>query len=172
MDWRILIAKNALLKSKINEADINRVWSYHLPSLAATQEQVERFQEKIRRKVPEEYLSFLKCANGWKGFFQNNDLLGTADTFSKDCMDLLNSEFYNLRDVSIDNISKSDLFPIGVNYTDKDIFFLVLSQNEYYGKVIWFAGEEIQRFENFSDFFSSMIAYNERELAKLEASKK
>ncbi|MFL2443764.1 SMI1/KNR4 family protein, partial [Bacillus thuringiensis serovar israelensis] len=36
------------------------------------------------------------------------------------------------------------------------------------GEIIWFAGEEIDRFENFDEYFLAMIDYNREEILALK----
>ena len=67
---------------------------------------------------------------------------------------------------SIDNLSdygdKLCLLPIGANHESYDLYLMVLDNNsEYYGQVIWVAGEEVERYDDFEKFFNSLIKGNE-----------
>ncbi len=168
MDWKLLITKMVMVKSQISEADKDKIWPYNFPRVAASDLEIKEFKATIKKDIPDDYLSFLRAANGWKTFFQFNDLLGTRDLITNEYKEILDQEFYSLPEAVIDGVAKSELLPIAVNLFDRDIFFIILSKGELYGKVIWFAGEEIERFSDFQEFFTSMIAYNERELRKLK----
>ena len=168
MDWKLLVTQMVMVKSQIFEADKEKLWPYNFPNVAASERQIQRMKKKIGKDLPVDYVDFLKTANGWKGFFQNNDLIGTEDFDESKYVMLANEEFFSLDEAVVEGIKKEELFLVGINLTDRDLFFLVLSDNEKKGEVVWFAGEEVERFKNFSDFFASMIAYNKRELHKLK----
>jgi sulfatase maturation enzyme AslB (radical SAM superfamily) len=168
MDWKLMITKMVMVKSQISEADKDKIWPYNFPKVAATDADVQKLKETVKDEIPQNYIDFLKTANGWKAFFQFNDLLGTSDLLNSQYKDILQQEFYELEEAYIDGVSKEDLLPIAVNPFDRDLFFIVLSKGKLFGQVIWFAGEEVERFKDFQEFFASMLAYNERELCKLK----
>lgn len=69
------------------------------------------------------------------------------------------------RDFCVDNLAnvgnKKLLFPIGGSDYVEDLFLLVLdSTSEYYGSVIWTAGEEVERHRSFDEFFLALVEYN------------
>lgn len=52
--------------------------------------------------------------------------------------------------------------------SNKDVFVIIADINETDREaVIWFAGEEIDRFENFEEYFLAMIDYNREEVLAL-----
>lgn len=167
-NWKLLITHLVSIKSQIDDLDKNRIWRYHLPNVAASQSQIDQLTRKLNRAIPEEYLDFLKTANGWKCFLQDIDLLGTEDRFGEKYIATLNAEFFDLGEAQIAGIDKNNLLPIAVNISDRDLFFIVLAPQERFGEVIWFAGDIIESFPNFTEYFQSMIVYNERELRKLK----
>ncbi|MDV4340350.1 hypothetical protein MSG81_11880 [Acinetobacter baumannii] len=48
---------------------------------------------------------------------------------------------------------RNDLMPIAATLIDKDIFLIGKRNSSIAGKVIWYAGEEIEIFEKFNEFF-------------------
>jgi len=59
---------------------------------------------------------------------------------------------------------RDELVPIAASDVDLDIFFISKNKSVGEGEVIWFAGQEIQRFRGFEDFFLTMVDYNLEEL--------
>ncbi|MBL2434413.1 SMI1/KNR4 family protein, partial [Klebsiella pneumoniae] len=51
---------------------------------------------------------------------------------------------------------------------DKDLFVLCLPNSSRSGEIIWFAGEEIDRFKNFDEYFLAMVDYNREEILALK----
>lgn len=169
--WEGLTAVMCDIKREIDRADKEKLWEYHYPEVAAQMSEVELVQKKLGVKLPEEYIKFLLCANGWKSFYQHVDLFGTKD-FETERIEyarkLLSIEVQHNTEL---NKIHTDLLPIAVSKADKDLFVLVLKEGESYGQVIWLAGGEIERFENFKSCFEAMIEYNKEELKDLEEEK-
>jgi hypothetical protein len=168
MNWPVLISKIAMIKSKTYEKDGGKIWPYHLPNVKASEKQMEDFIRRIKISLPSDYLEFLRHANGWKGFFQYNDLLGTEDHQKIQYQKTMDNIFFSLEEANIPGIEKKSLFPIAVNSVDRDIFFIVAEPTKRFGKVIWYAGQVIETFSDFSAFMNAMIAYNERELKRID----
>jgi hypothetical protein len=163
MDWKLMISRLVLINGEIYKVDKKGLWPYTLPKVAAAEEQLTEFQKKLGRTLPEEYLEFLRHANGWYGFHQETDLL-SVDDFFNDKYDKSISLFFDSDEYYVEGIEKKDLLPIGVNPPNGDIFYLSLSNDEYFGNVIWYAGWEVERYSNFDEFFMAMIEYNRSEI--------
>lgn len=162
--WKELLVIMLIVRDELYKADREGLWEYHYPEVAVQMNEIVYIQEKLKVKLSKEYINFLLCANGWKCFYQLVDLFGTKD-FESEVMEyakrLLNVELeYNDSLYKI----KDFLFPVAVSRTDKDLFVMVLTEDEEYGQIIWLAGGEIDRFESFYEFFKAMIEYNREEL--------
>lgn len=105
-EYKIALVKIVEIKSKIHDFDKNRIWKYIFPNVAATEYQIVSFEEIMKIKLPEMYREFLFVANGWKSFFQDNDLLGIDFEENKEYYSLVNEEFTNLNEASIDYFEK------------------------------------------------------------------
>lgn len=164
--WKELIVIMLNVRNNLLKADTSGLWQYDFPEVAATKEEVENIQKHLGIKLSDEYIKFLLCANGWKCFYQMVDLFGTHEFVSdkmKHAIKLLNIEIEfneSLKDV------KEYLFPIAVSRNDKDLFIMMLNDNNF-GEIIWLAGGEIDRFVSFIEFFESMIEYNKEELEEM-----
>lgn len=161
IDWKIEISKLVYVKQVIADLDKQKLWPHHLPRIAASNEDVANLENKIQRKIPDEYLEFLRFANGWSGFYQHVDLLGTDDYFNEELMAYADEIF---KQTSFANDRIEDLLIIATTRHDTDLFCLNLDS----GEVVWFAGDEIERFETFDEFFLAMLDYNREEINDLK----
>ena len=170
MDWPREIATMAYVKQAIRACDVRNLWPYQLPTLAATSEQIQAAERHLGFRLDAEYSSFLCHANGWRGFYQSVDLFGTDDLIAGERMGRARKMLADVEPsvVSASGVRKDDLLPIGATSADLDLFVLTTPGDESPGRVIWFAGTEIQRFENFGEFFLSMVDYNRSELTALQ----
>jgi hypothetical protein len=66
------------------------------------------------------------------------------------------------------NIAENEVVAIGASEFDLDVFLLFSPNSRLLPcGVLWFANEEIDRYDSFADFFSSMVNYNARIAQKL-----
>ncbi len=165
--WKDLIGYACIIQNKLMQLDKKHIYEFHCPKLAATEEQINEAQAKIGFELPKDYKDFLLCANGWDCFWLNVDLFGTQELTSSRVTDALDLLF----DVVIEYFPelekrKNSILPIANSEEDLDTFILFLSNDEYYGKVIWIAGQEIDLFDSFEQFFCSMVLYNKNRALK------
>jgi len=159
-DWKLEIVRNAYWKQLQAQYDKNHLFPWRLPKVAATEEQVVAAERAVGFVFPQDYRDFLLHANGWVGFHLGTDLFGTPDFVSGRAREpLRRAELANyLGDIGLD---PHEYIPIGTN---KDYFedFILLSPSARHlpGGVIWFSYDEVDRFNSYFEFFSSMINYN------------
>lgn len=155
-----LIGYLYIVREKIRAEDKDKLWEYSLPRVKATNEAVSIWEEQNELVLPEAYKEFLLVANGWPNVFQDKDLFSLEElSLSKDnrYVQCLNDCVDNIHDVG----DKACLLPIGGTKYSYDLYLIVLDRsNEYYGQVLWVAGEEVERHSDFNAFFESLIAYN------------
>lgn len=152
---------------ELTAADKGELWEHYNPEPAAEMSEIMQAQEKLNVRFSEEYIEFLKTANGWNCFYQLVDLFGTEDFISEESERMTYAK--NLLNVNLEYIDslqsiRDYLLPIAVSRTDMDLFVLMLAEGEEYGQVVWLAGGEIERFSSFNHFFEEMIEYNREEL--------
>jgi hypothetical protein len=166
--FKYLVVQNLEIKSKIHDRDKDGLWPYNFPKIALKENQINDFEIMQGKKLPFEYREFLKITGGWIGYMQCNDLVGIDYISNSKYMKIYDDVFLGLDDVWIEGVEKSDLLPISINTFDGDIF-LISVNNCTLGKIYWIgSGNEIDRWDNFVDYFASIIEYNKRELLKLE----
>jgi hypothetical protein len=57
-------------------------------------------------------------------------------------------------------LAKSNLFPIGADVIDRDLFIMVKPGVKSSMRIFWLAEKEIARFPSFSEFFLSIVDHN------------
>ena len=60
--------------------------------------------------------------------------------------------------------SRQELLPIAASSLDKDLFVIATPDSASPGEVLWLAGDLVDRFENFDEFFLSMVDYNRADM--------
>ncbi|SEI94068.1 SMI1 / KNR4 family (SUKH-1) [Bhargavaea ginsengi] len=170
-DWKDQIAVMHLVKQELMKRDKDRLWPHHLPEVGATEEQMQEAEKALGFPLDPQYYEFLMHADGWKGFLQTVDLLGTRELMGSPLMDealaLLGAIEPDVLDDS--GFSREQLLPIAAGTHDRDLFVIALPDSPAPDTVIWFAGEEIERFESFEEYFLAMVDYNREEVEALSA---
>lgn len=165
--WVVRIVRMLEVRNKMYIADKEQLWEYYYPEVAANTEDVESLQKRLNIRLSQDYIDFLLRADGRKRFYQDVDLFGTQDfdteimTYAKQLLNI-ELEYHD----SLCQI-KDDLLPVAVSRTDKDLFVMVLTEGEDFGKIVWLAGGEIDRFSSFVEFFDSMMEYNRLDLESM-----
>lgn len=171
VDWKVEIAKMFYAKQALHRTDKEELWPWHLPEVAATEDELATTEDELGFSIDPEYRDFLRHANGWKGFFHDIDLFGTFElknvTKNTKVSKILKGMGYSLART---NVSRDAIFPIGVSRNDIDLFTIVRHSLNQSGEVIWFAGGEIDRFQSFTDFFLAMIEHVFEELKDIQCS--
>jgi hypothetical protein len=165
-DWKAEIVRLVQCKQLIHERDNQGALPWHLPAVAASADRIAAAEQGARSLFPASYRDFLAHANGWKGFYLLVDLFGTGDLIAGGSQRVLArpevSAFVEAQGLN------GQVTAIGASDHETDVFLLVApSAATLPGGVIWWAGEEIDRFEDFFAFFTAMVAYNARIAEKL-----
>jgi len=168
--WEKEISVLVYIKQILSDLDKSHLWQYHLPEVAASEIEIVTLEKHLGFNLDTRYADFLRRANGWRCFYQSVDLFGTKE--------LLNSKIYQQAQLILDSIDenviktsglhKDDLLPIGATPFDMDIFFLAKPSSRHSGEIFWFAGQEIDRYPNFEEFYFAMVDYNRAEVEDLK----
>lgn len=161
--WENEIEVLISIKKEIKDKDINEIWEFNLPQKAAADDEIQKIELKLGYTLDEAYVSFLKIANGWKAINQAIDLFGTNE--------LLDSEQMNYAQILLKTLSEDgvlhasgfdydELLPIAVSRYDTDLFVIAKNGSNCPGIIIWFAGYEVERYDNFEEFFRAIVEYN------------
>ncbi|MCC7385075.1 MAG: SMI1/KNR4 family protein [Deltaproteobacteria bacterium] len=169
-DWRAAIVELIHLQQAVNEADRSGLWQWHLPEVAASADELEAAEARLGYALDPGLRGFLRFANGWKRFCQTIDLFGTKELCDVDRMKLVRRQLVEALPPDLLSSVAEDaesLQPIAAAEHDKDVFVAPVSHRRMSGTIIWLAGEEVDRFGSFDEFFGSMVEYNRRVLRRL-----
>jgi len=173
-NWIDKIVTMIYVKEEIAQWDYLGLWSHHLPEVAATEMQLAAVEAHLGHKLDASYKDFLRCSNGWRGFYQTVDLFGTGDLLGSSLMNHTMEMLRVLDDafpLEYTGFSIAELLPIAATRFDEDIFVLTHPTSQQPGIVIWLAGEEVDRFPSFEEFFLAMLDYNRQEINNLKEDK-
>ena len=125
-DWKKEIAAAWHVKDETAKLDVQNLWEYHLPRVAATERELAEVEAVIGHRLDARYREFLSFANGWKCFYQMVDLFGTAELSGGGLMDAAQEILVEILPESFKQgpIAKSELLPIAVSQTDRDMFVM------------------------------------------------
>lgn len=160
-DWRKQIAIAHLVKSRVAELDVNGMWPHCLPEVAATPKEISVVEALIGEPLDEKYSAFLRFANGWKCFYHSVDLFGTGDLDSGPNLQIARELLESLSSIeTLCGLAAPDLLPIAVSQDSIDVFAISRRHTPKPGEIFWFAGQLIDRFPDFDEFFLAMVDYN------------
>jgi hypothetical protein len=162
--WKDNIAVMFLVQEEIQRLDKLGIFQYYYPELAATEKQLASVEMHLGHPIDQKYRNFLLCANGWSCFSQSVNLFGTGDLMGSALMDYA-LEMLDVMDDAFPisdstGFSKSELLPIAATFEDRDLHVMTRPSSHQPGVVIWFAGQEIERYPNFEEYFLTMTDYN------------
>lgn len=168
-DWRPDIVRLVQIKQAIHEADAAGLWEYHLPRVAATQEDIEAAETDLGVELDAGYRELLQFANGWPSFFQTVDLFGTDDLRGGPRLEIARQMLDAVEPVVFaqSRLERDALIPIAASTVDLDIFVMPVVDRRQVPPVVWIAGYEIDRFPTVEDYVLAMIEYNTRDLDAL-----
>lgn len=167
-DWKTEISRLAYWKQIAAERDVHNILPWKLPRLAATENRIQDAEIAAGTTFTPDFKSFLRHADGWPGFHIATDLFGADEFLSGRNREVL--ERQEVADFIHEiGLELKDVTPIGASNVDLEVFLMVSPRStKMPGQVIWFVSEEIDRFESFENFFSSMVNYNARIADKLD----
>jgi len=170
-DWKAEIVKGVIAHQRLQELDVRGLWSYHLPEVAAGEDEIAATERRLGFALDSKYRAFLRHANGWRSFYQDVGIFGTRAllgegtmTAARDQLNALEPDVF-MNDVGIEI---GDLLPIAASELQPDMFLLGLSGSSAPGAVIWFAGYLVERFTDFDEFYLAMLDYNRRQIRIFE----
>ena len=163
LDWKSEIARLAMIRTNIAALDKRKALPWAFPGVAAAEEELLSAERTIGRRLPNGYREFLRFANGWKGFCVLTDLFGTQEL-----IDGRSGTACQRPDVigfcNDNGLEQAGCLVIGDSPNDLNLF---ATFREWPDAVVWLAGEEVDRYKSFAEFFAAMIAYNEQVAARL-----
>ena len=153
------------------EADWKGLWDYAIPHLHATEETVANTEAQLGFRLPESYRGFLLASNGWPYFFQDMSIFSTSD--------LLGGELHKAGQIQLeleecveamaaDGVIAADHFPVAASLESIDVALMGKPGTPAEGTVSWVRGEVMQRYDDFLDYYLSMMELNKLDTADLK----
>lgn len=169
IDWRPRIVAAVRLLQDLHA--MRPQWGTHLPELAATVAEVAEAEAKLGEQLDPEYRNFLSFASGWRAFYQSVDILGAGDLLGGEAHALAHRALsFLLPEVLAEaGLTMDTALPVAVSRDDLDLFVLHRASSPTPGAIVWFAGSEVDRFDDFVQFFDSMMLYNRQALDRAHA---
>lgn len=167
-----MIAQMVEKKNLLSSLDKEGLYRCLPPNPPATEAEIAEAESRIGEPLAPEYRDFLKHAAGWSGIVHHVDLfgpseLGAGPLFEKGVERVgWMMEFEVLEAVGF---KPDDLLPIAAPEDSIDVYTLVRRSSAHAGTVIWFRGDEIERYDDFHAYFKAMIGYNEAAIARAQA---
>ncbi len=170
-DWRPHILSLIEVKQAIDDHDRLRRWQYTFPSVAASETQIQSVEQALGLRIEPGYRGFLRYANGWRSFFQGVHLFGVEQLIEGSLRDSANELISGYDDAFFRHLGapREAIVPIAVSPEDKDLFVMVKQGSLLSTPVIWLAGEMVERFESFEQFFQSMLEYSKHDFHDIVA---
>ena len=152
------------------EADWTGLWDYALPHVHATEETVTNTEAQLGFRLPESYRGFLLTSNGWPCFYQDMTIFSTSD--------LLGGDLHKAGQIQLElpecveamaagGVIAADHFPVAASLTQIDVALMGKPGTPAEGTVSWVRGEVIERYDDFLDYYLSMMEYNKLDTADI-----
>ena len=170
--WPNYIGWGAMINQARMEADWKGLWDYAIPHLHATEETVASTEARLDFRLPESYRGFLLASNGWPYFFQNMTILSTSDLLSGELHEASQTQLESeecVEAMAANGVIAADHFPVAASLTQTDVALMGKPGTPAEGTVSWVRnGEVIERYDDFLDYYLSMMELNKLDTADLK----
>ncbi|GAA1847120.1 SMI1/KNR4 family protein [Microbacterium koreense] len=169
--WHRRITALVRQKEQIARLDKDRLFPYTLPAVGATEDQLDALESVIGMGLGEEHRSFLATANGWRAFFETQDLLSTdqlaGGPHRSAFTTWIDSAPPQARDAGF---TSANVLPIAVDLEMPLFSAMPITEGRVLGRVIVLdPSGVIDDFESFASYIDSTITYTQRNLEDFEA---
>ena len=170
--WPDYIGRGWMIVQARMEADWKGIWNYAIPHLHATEETVASTEAQLGFRLPESYRDFLLASNGWPCFFQNMSILSTSDLLSGELHKASQTQLESeecVEAMAADGVIAADHFPVAASLVQTDVALMGKPGTPAEGTVSWVRnGEVIERYDDFLDYYLSMMELNKLDTADLK----
>jgi hypothetical protein len=157
IDWPTEIAVLGVIKSTMAGVDVERIFEYRLPRVGASEERLRAVEASLGHRLPTQYREFLAYGDGWPAFWQFVDLFGTHELEGEVGRRVSELTPFVEPALAAIGLVPRQVLTIGVNRTAIDVFIIELDSGPAPGAVHWIAGEEVQAFPDFHEFYLAML---------------
>jgi len=168
--WPDYIGWGWMVNQARMEADWTGLWDYALPHVHATEETVAHTEAELGFRLPQSYRGFLLASNGWPCFYQDMTAFSTSD--------LLGGDLHKAGQIQLEleecveamaagGVVAADHFPVTTSLESIDVARMGKPGTPAEGTVSWVRGEVIERYDDFLDYYLSMMELNTLDIARL-----
>ncbi len=148
------------------EADWKGIWNYALPHVHATEETVARAEAQLGFRLPESYRGFLLASNGWPCFYLDMTAFSTSDLLGGELHEAGQTQLELeecVEAMAADGVIAADHFPVAASLESIDVALMGKPGTPAAGTVSWVRGEVIERYDDFLDYYLSMMELSKQE---------
>lgn len=148
------------------EADWKGIWNYALPHVHATEETVARAEAQLGFRLPESYRGFLLASNGWPYFYLDMTAFSTSDLLGGELHEAGQTQLELeecVEAMAADGVIAADHFPVATSLESIDVALMGKPGTPAAGTVSWVRGEVIERYDDFLDYYLSMMELSKQE---------
>ena len=170
-DWPTKIVELVRVKERIASLDVDRIFPYTLPAVAAPPSRLDAYEEHSGLVLDRGHRSFLEAADGWRAFFETQDLLSVEQLASGQHRDAFTVWIDTAPPQALaEGYSSATLLPIAVDLEMPLFAAMPVVDGQVAGQVLSLdPSGVIDDFPSFEEYFESTIAYTRRNLDDFES---
>ena len=152
------------------EADWKGIWNYALPHVHATEATVARAEAQLGFRLPDSYRGFLLASNGWSYFYLDMTAFSTSDLLGGELHEAGQTQLELeecVEAMAADGVIAADHFPVAASLESIDVALMGKPGTPAAGTVSWVRGEVIERYDDFLDYYLSMMELNKLDTADI-----
>ena len=164
--WPDYISWGWMIVQARMEADWKGIWNYALPHVHATEETVARAEAQLGFRLPESYRGFLLASNGWPYFYLDMTAFSTSDLLGGELHEAGQTQLELeecVEAMAADGVIAADHFPVAASLESIDVALMGKPGTPAAGAVSWVRGEVIERYDDFLDYYLSMMELSKQE---------
>ena len=168
--WPDYIGWGWMIVQQRMEADWTGLWDYAMPNPKASEETVASTEAQLGFRLPESYRGFLLASNGWPYFYLDMTAFSTSDLLGGELHEAGQTQLELeecVEAMAADGVIAADHFPIAASLVQTDVALMGKPGTPAEGTVSWVRGEVIERYDDFLDYYLSMMELNKLEITRL-----
>lgn len=170
-DWISKIVELAGVKERIARLDVGRILPYSLPAVAAPSSRLDAFEDHTGLILDPGHRSFLEAADGWRAFFETQDLLSVEQLAGGEHREVFTAWMESAPPQALaQGYSAETLLAIAVDLEMPLFAAMPVVEGRVSSRVLSLDPSGIiDDFPSFEVYFDSTIAYTRRILADFES---
>jgi len=171
IDWPTKIVELLRVKQEIQRLDIEGFFPYTFPAVGAPPELLAKYEAGTELLLDPVHRSFLAAANGWKAFFETQDLLSVEQLAAGEHRDVF-TEWIDSAPPQArkQGFTSATLLPIAADLEMPFFAAMPVVGEQVTPQVLLLDPTGIlETFENFGQYFDSVISDTQSNLADFRA---